>query len=282
MLKIKNLPLALGSLIFCATYANAQQQYQTYEAKNITSTSAELYGGIWTNASRNYLSKFTGNGFNWGTTYKYGQDTASTETGIVTGYGGSTKEFDGKLTGLKCNTLYYYSFSGIYHGTNGREFPGNGAAQNFTTAPCTPSPVAGFTGKFAPAMWQTGSNAPINLINTSSAPNSITLNNYSEWDVSGADIIYPRAPVGGTVSFSYSIPNGTELCPASYKKGDEWVLLPKGSSTVTFPVAEGESFGFALNGENKPNDFGCQAGGASISVTISDFVFSPSSDIAMD
>ena len=115
-----------------------------------------------------------------------------------------------------------------------------------------------------------------------SSPFLCNVRDYSAWDVSGANITYPRALTSGTVSFSYSIPNGTASCPASYKKGEEWVVLPKGSSTVTFPVVEGESFGFGLNGDNKPDDFGCQAGGASISVTISDFVFSPSADIAMD
>jgi hypothetical protein len=258
-------------LILCGnfSYAGQQQQVQTYPATEVTSNSATLHGGVWSDMSTKY---FSGNGFSWGLNEDYGNSVPS----VLQPPTRETINFSGQLTGLACATTYYYAFNAIYQRPGGQPFPGQGEGVSFKTLQCSVPPTNGFTGLFSPANWQSGSNAPVNLVDTSNAPTSVTLSNYPGWAVSGATFTFPSAPSNGTVSFSYSIANGTSVCPASYLVGTTWKVLPNNGPSITFSVTKGMALGFGLNGQNLPNNFGCKGNGPNvIALTISNFVFAP-------
>ena len=136
----------------------------------------------------------------------------------------------------------------------------------------------GFSGQFAPAHWQTGSNAPVNLVNISEAPSSVKLSNYAPWSVSGVTIKYVTAPSNGTVTFVPTLNGSTPNCLSTYWHGQSLQIpLANGTppSPISFHVNQGDSFGFAINGANVPGNFGCNGGGQSITLTISNFTFTP-------
>ena len=147
--------------------------------------------------------------------------------------------------------------------------------------PPTPE-VSGFTNDFAPATWSQGSNAPINLVDTSAAPTSITLRSYMPWAVSGVGIGH-TAPYNAKVNFSWEYysptPESRSGCPATYTVNGTVIHLtsrvsPTGlqRGTQSFQIESGEKFSFFLNGESLPTDFGCKNTGPNkIRLTISDF-----------
>jgi hypothetical protein len=44
---------------------------------------------------------------------------------------------------------------------------------------------------------------------------------------------------------------------------------------ASFDVVKGEKFGFALNGQNLPDNSGCKGAGADVTMVVSNFVFTP-------
>ena len=137
----------------------------------------------------------------------------------------------------------------------------------------------GFSGQFAPANWQSGSNAPVNLVNIINAPSSVTLSNYAPWSGSGVTFEYVTAPSNGTVTFLPTLNGSTTNCLSTYWYGQSrQIPLTNGtpSSPISFNVNKGESFGFAINGANVPGNFGCYSTGQSITLTISKFTFAKS------
>lgn len=129
--------------------------------------------------------------------------------------------------------------------------------------------------------WTISSNAPTNLVDTSGAPNKVVLSNYPQWQTSGSTFIYPAATSSGTVSFSYALTGVSTDCPASFvvtSQGNPVANVSKlnpAESQASFAVSAGNSFGFALNGEAQPNNFGCKSNGQPVSFTISNFAFTP-------
>lgn len=141
----------------------------------------------------------------------------------------------------------------------------------------TASADSGFADRFAPANWQiVSSPAGSKLVDTSAAPDTIKLGNDSNEQVSGATLTFVSAPENGVVTFSYALAGTTQECRASYFAGSAVVILPERRTQATFNVVKGQSFGFALNGQNSPDNSGCKGGGASISMVVSKFVFTPS------
>ena len=141
----------------------------------------------------------------------------------------------------------------------------------------TASADSGFADRFAPANWKIASNpAASNLVDTSAAPASIKLANDSSAPASGAMITFASAPENGTVSFAYSLSGTTQECRASYFFGDTVIILPERRTSATFNVTKGQPFGFALNGQNSADKSGCKGAGASISMTVTKFEFTPS------
>jgi hypothetical protein len=141
----------------------------------------------------------------------------------------------------------------------------------------TASADSGFADRFAPANWQIVSYpAGSNLVDTSAAPASIKLSNDSNAQVSGATFTFASAPENGVVSFSYALAGTTQECRASYAFGSNVFILTERRTQATFNVVKGQSFGFALNGQNLPDNSGCKSGGASVSMVVSKFTFTPS------
>lgn len=249
---------ALVPLLCAATGSWAGTAYTTQPASNITATGAQLNGSA---ASTLGLS---GEKFEYGKTTRYGMSAMASPQGV-------NGPVSASIGSLDCNTTYHFRFVGD---PKPPRTTLQGVDMSFVTAACpTPVAIQGFTGPFTPANWQTGSNAPVNLINTSSAPSSVTLSNYAPWRASGATFSYPKAPASGTISFSYSLNGATTACPGSYAVNNQPIQLSGNGQTVTVKVAAGDSFTFALNGANLPNNFGCVSNGNPVSLTISDFVF---------
>jgi hypothetical protein len=136
-----------------------------------------------------------------------------------------------------------------------------------------PQSPSNFSGSFAVNNWQEGSNAPINLVNTSGAPQSVSLSNYRPWRVSGATFIFDSASEDGLVTFNYTLSGATSECPGMFVSGKNMTVLNNAQGTGSFFVFKGESFGFSLNGQQKPNDFGCISQGEQVSMTITSFNF---------
>jgi hypothetical protein len=248
--------VAVVSLLI-ANNALAGTSYATQPATEITDHSAVLNG---------YAQSTVGLGgefFYYGLTTSYGASGAGSPQGVP----GAVSM---PVSGLACGTTYHFKFTGTPYGTTLQ-----GSDLTFTTLPC--ATITGFTGLFAPANWQSGSNAPANLVNTSGAPNSVTLSNYAPWAVSGATFTYANAPSNGTVTFTYSLSGVTPACPAAYVVGNTPTLLTNnnGGQSISFAVTTGASFGFALNGQDLPTDFGCHSNGRLITFTVSNFVFTP-------
>jgi hypothetical protein len=138
----------------------------------------------------------------------------------------------------------------------------------------------GFSGQFAPNNWQSGSNAPVNLVNTAHAPVSVTLQNYVPWATSGATFVYNNVPSAGTISFTANLSGSTPTCLSTYWYGKgssvtQPTLANGASASISFKVAQGDSFGFAVNGANSTQSFGCNTYYSSVSLTISNFTFVP-------
>jgi hypothetical protein len=149
---------------------------------------------------------------------------------------------------------------------------------------CASYPSANFKTPFAVDAWTIGSNAPTNLVDTSGAPNKVVLRNYPQWETSGSTFIYPAATSSGTVSFNYALAGVTNTCPASFvltsqdSSGKPVTAVSKldpNQQQASFTVSTGNGFGFALNGEAQPNNFGCKSQGQSVSFTVSNFIFTP-------
>jgi len=138
-----------------------------------------------------------------------------------------------------------------------------------------PIETVGFQGDFLPTKWQMGSNPQKNLIITSNAPQSITLQNYKPWAVSGSAMTFLKAPWDGQVEFSYTLTGVTSSCPATYKNDEISTILNKGGPPIKFNVSKGKSFGFALNGQATPQSFGCISNGSQITFSITSFTFTP-------
>jgi|GEM_PF-5477828 len=137
----------------------------------------------------------------------------------------------------------------------------------------------GFTGQFAPSQWTTGSNSPgVNLVAIDSM--SATLSNYAPWAVSGAAMTFPGTSTAGTVTFTYVTSGVTNACPAAYFVGGTPTLLNPQGTTVSFSVPANTPFGFALNGQSLPNNFGCSSDGSQISFTVAGLSFMPASGAA--
>lgn len=88
-------------------------------------------------------------------------------------------------------------------------------------------------------------------------------------------MLYQQNHSAGTVSFNYTSNNTSTICPATYSVNGTQIKLTTQTGNVSFKVAANASFGFALNGENLPNDFACKSPGQLVSYTISNFVFTP-------
>ncbi len=149
---------------------------------------------------------------------------------------------------------------------------------------CASYPLHNFKTPFAVDTWIIGSNPQQNLVDTSGAPAKITLRNFPKWQTSGSTFTYPAATSSGTVSFSYALTNVSNDCPASFvvtsqdSNGNPVNTVSKlnpAESQASFPISTGNSFGFALNGEAQPNNFGCKSNGQQVSFTISNFAFTP-------
>lgn len=138
--------------------------------------------------------------------------------------------------------------------------------------PVTHLVVNNFEGAFDVNNWSAGSNAPTNLVNTSNAPNSVTLTNYPQWNVSGSTF-YIAAPSNGTVSFDYTVTNSTAACPAGYVNDGVTTMLQEDNGSASFEVQSGVVIGFALNGQNIASDFGCSSNGSLVSFEVSNFSF---------
>jgi len=148
-----------------------------------------------------------------------------------------------------------------------------------TFLPSTGYAQSGFADIFAPANWSYGENpGGQNMINTRKAPDAITISNYSAWGVSGAGMSFNRPHLAGKVTFTYTITGPSQPgCPASYMVGTDVIILPQTGSKMSFDVKQDQSFGFALNGQNQSENFGCKgAGNQNVAFTISGFSFDSS------
>lgn len=242
-----------------AAYAYAGTAYTTQPASNITTNSVTLNGYA---ASTLGLS---GEFFQLGLTSNYGSNYLASPQGV-------NGPVSANVSGLNCNTTYHFRFIGD---PKPPQTTLQGEDMSFTTAPCSIPPTLGFTGSFAPNLWTQGQNPQANLINLSNVPQSITLTNYSAWYSSGVVMLYQQNHAAGTVSFNYTSNNTSTICPATYSVNGTQIKLTTQTGNVSFKVAANASFGFALNGENLPNDFACKSPGQLVSYTISNFVFTP-------
>ncbi|MEH6347562.1 MAG: hypothetical protein V7785_20875 [Bermanella sp.] len=174
-------------------------------------------------------------------------------------------------TGLTCGTEYKVKLKGSA-GSAGTTVQGQ--VLTFNTLACA-SNISNFTQNFSPEFWQKGSNPEVGLVNFS-GDTTATLQNYTAWKNSGATL---GTIVGesGTITFDYQTLNTTSVCPAAYTLNTKVIKLSKASGTLSIPVNQGDTFVFALNGNNEPGDFSCEASGEQISFTITNFSFIQSS-----
>ncbi len=155
-------------------------------------------------------------------------------------------------------------------------FSGQAMGQGFSL-------VNGFKGDFAPHDWNLISDVRgIPLVDTSYAPDSVKIYSYRQWAKSISGFAYSKRHQAGTVSFSYSTSGATSVCPASYRIGvAPGVILPAKGPQVSFYVSEDSAFAFALNGQNKPGNYGCQTANPSwkpsytTSFMVKNFQFTP-------
>jgi len=140
-------------------------------------------------------------------------------------------------------------------------------------------PVKGFTGDFAPGKWEVGNNTsrPIASINGT----QIFLGNDPAWGSSGTAVNI-KAPAAGKVEFNYQVANGNDACPGAYGPGQTNRTYVKGNSggKGSFDVAAGELIRFAVNGKDLPSDFACKWSSPQVTMTVTNFVFTPKEEKA--
>jgi len=247
--------LALGLSLSPAAIAGTV--FTTLPATDITKTTATLNGSSMSTVG------LSGVFFHWGLTTDYTHHAAAIPQNV-----NGPVHYD--ITALTCGTTYHFQLTGTPHGTTHQ-----GQDLTFTTKPCHNAPFTGFAGPFAPSHWSKGENPPMGLINTSAAPVSVTLQNYAAWQTSGATFVFASAPSDGTVAFTYSLSGATASCPGTYLVAGQPTVMNLSSGSTNFGVQSGQSFGFALNGQSKPGDFACVSDGSQVTLTISNFVFTP-------
>ncbi len=141
---------------------------------------------------------------------------------------------------------------------------------------------ADFSGQFAATNWTISTQAfgcGHSSVDTSGAPASVMLNTGNGCATIGASFTFPSAPSDGTVTFSYAYAvgfDGAAHYPASYIVNGASTQFSNNaggtpqSGNVTFPVQQGQSFGFLFVASN--------SAGQPDSLTISNFSFSPPTD----
>lgn len=167
------------------------------------------------------------------------------------------------------------SGGGCYVWAAEEQVKGENARKMAAPPPPPPKPVVGFAAEFAPTNWEAGSNAPSPIVDTSKAPASVTLKNYTAWASSGSAFAYTKPHPELHVTFSYDLSGSVPgACDSGFFVGDKQTYLANGKGKQTITVPANQKFGFHVNGKNLPNDFACKVS-SPVALTISEIVVTP-------
>ncbi len=126
--------------------------------------------------------------------------------------------------------------------------------------PAAAAPI-GFSGYFAPVNWtfNTGGMTDVS-VDTTGAPDSITLYGSSNPDQPGGDNYMIQAPADGTISFSYYFAGVPSQFYATFYSMENWNPIwitewPGTSGTHSYTVTAGEWIGFDVGSSGYYNPY---------------------------